>query len=269
LANILEVKQLTEKEKLFKIQICDKDDCKEFIYKPGQFVEVSIFGFGEAPISITSAFDEKPGNFELCVRDVGSLTSKLHSMKPGDTIGIRGPFGNGFPMDKFKNHDVLVVAGGIGLAPLRSLIGTVIKNRNDYGKFIVMYGTKSPAEILFADEIESWKKKKDMEFLMTVDNPSNGWKGNIGVITTLFEKLELDAPKTVVAICGPPVMYKFVVRELVNNKKVFGTQIFMSLERKMKCGINKCGHCAIGSKHVCKDGPVFDYREILQLKEAI
>lgn len=264
LSTITRVDNLTPLEKRFEISLPDD---KILGHAPGQFVEVSIFGFGEAPISISSS-PTKNGKFDLTVRKVGKLTERMHQLEVGSKLGIRGPFGSGFNVQSFKGKDILFVAGGIGLAPLKSFIDYTIDKRSDYGRIIIVYGTKSPKEILFPDEIEMWKQMNNVEFYMTVDQPDEAWKGNVGVITTLIPSLELDVENTIVAIVGPPIMYKFVIMSL-KGKKIPDENMYLSLERRMKCGVGKCGHCQINDVYVCQDGPVFHYPLAKKLEEAI
>ena len=264
IATIAKVEQLTEMEKRFEIILPDN---KPLRHDPGQFVEVSIFGFGEAPISVSSSPTKVPA-FDLTVRKTGRLTEKMHQFTAGSTIGIRGPFGTGFDVAEFKGKDMLFVCGGIGLAPLKSLIDYTIDKRKEFGRLIILYGTKSPAEILFPKEIDLWQKMPDVEFDMTVDRPDQKWKGKRGVITTLIPPLELDVEKTIATVVGPPVMYKFVIMAL-KAKRIPEDNIYLSLERRMKCGVGKCGHCQINNTYVCQDGPVFHYPMTKKLQEAI
>ena len=264
MAKITAIEELTEKEKCFKILL---PDGKPLNHKPGQFVEVSIFGFGEAPISICSSPLQGP-EFELTIRNAGRLTDKIHRMKSGEKIGIRGPFGNGFNVDNFLGKDLLYIAGGIGLAPLKSLIDTSIERREEFGRIIILYGSKSPEEMMFLDDLKKWENRDDIEYFCTVDQADEKWKGNSGVITTLIPQLDLDLRNTMVSIVGPPIMYKFVLMAL-KGKRIPHENIYMSLERRMKCGVGKCGHCQINHSYVCQDGPVYHYPTILQLEEAI
>ncbi len=264
-ATIKRIRQETALEKLFEIELSDRTPLG---HKPGQFVEISLLGIGEAPISISSSPNKTPG-FDLVVRNVGNITRQLHQLKAGDKIGIRGPYGNGFNLDAFRGRDVLFVAGGIGLVPLRSLIHNVLEERLSFGRVIIMFGTKSPEDLLFKDELAEWTNRRDIDFHITVDRaPHNAWSGHIGVITTLFPKIELDPKKTTVAICGPPVMYKYVLLELL-SRGIPQQHIYLSLERRMKCGLGKCGHCQINNVYVCQKGPVFCYTDVLKLEEAI
>jgi len=264
ISKIIKVEQLTATEKRFEIELPGKQLLNHL---PGQFVEVSMFGFGEAPISISSS-PTKAGPFELTVRKTGKLTDKMHALTPESKLGIRGPFGNGFNVKKFAGKDILFIAGGIGLAPLKSLIDYTIDKREDFDRIVILYGTKHPGEILFPVEIAQWKSRPDIEFYMTVDRPDTNWKGNVGVITTLIPPLDLDVDNTIVAIVGPPIMYKFVLMAL-KGKRIPDENIYMSLERRMKCGVGKCGHCQINHSYVCQDGPVYHYPQVKRLEEAV
>lgn len=264
LAEIIRTEQLTKMEKLFEIKLANG---QELGHQPGQFVEVSLFGIGEAPISISSS-PTKKGSFELAVRAVGNVTKALHRLEKGAIIGIRGPFGKGFPVAEMKGKDILFVAGGIGLVPLRSLINYVLDNRPDFGRVLILFGAKTPAEQLFLDELALWRTRQDLEYWETVDRSDGKWKGHVGVITTLFPKINIDPKKTVAVIVGPPVMYRFAILE-AQVKGIPDEQIIVSLERRMKCGVGKCGHCQINHLYVCQEGPVFNYAQIKEIREAI
>ncbi len=263
-AKITKAVQLTELEKFFEIQM---EDGKQFSYDPGQFVMVSVFGYGEAPISISSCPTKRDG-FELCVRKVGKVTEALHRLNVGDIIGIRGPFGKGFDTEKLKGKDLLFIGGGIGIVPLRSMIKYAIEHKSDYGKITILYGAKSPKELLFKDELKEWESESGVDLRITVDNGDETWTGNVGVITTLIPPLEIDVNNTMALIVGPPVMYKFVLLSL-SAKKFPEENIILSLERRMKCGVGKCGHCQINNLYVCQDGPVFYYKDIKDLPESL
>lgn len=265
MARLGKVEQLTELEKLFTLELPDGASLGN---EPGQFVEVSLFGIGEAPISISSSPSRSNGTFELCVRRVGDVTNAMHNLQPGAHLGIRGPFGKPFPITAMKGKDVLFAAGGLGLAPLRSLINEVLDQRRSFGRVIILYGTKNPAEILFKDELLEWAEREDVEFHMTVDRGDENWRGHVGVITTLFPRVTINPRNTVAATCGPPIMYRFVLMELL-GKGIPESQIYLSLERRMKCGVGKCGHCQINDLYCCQDGPVFCYRDIKGLEEAL
>jgi len=264
MAEISAVKQFTEKEKWFEITL---PGGRSLGHQPGQFVQVSLFGAGEAPISVTSS-PTKEGSFELCVREVGMLTKLLHGLDVGSKLGIRGPFGQGFDIESLKGKDIMIIGGGIGIVPLRSLINYVIDNRKDFGRLIILYGAKSPDELLYPDEVKMWEESKDIELHVTVDQGTPEWKGNTGVITTLIPSLDLDLDNTIAAIVGPPVMYKFVLMTL-KTKRIPDENIYISFERRMKCGVGKCGHCQINHTYVCQNGPVYHYPEIKNLEEAI
>ena len=265
MSRLLKKEQMTDLEKLFVLELPDGQHLGN---EPGQFVEVSLFGIGEAPISISSSPSRSNGTFELCVRRVGDLTNALHTLEPGALVGVRGPFGHGFPVDRMKGKDILFAAGGLGLAPLRSLINEVLDSRGSFGRVIVLYGTKQPSEILFKDELLEWAEREDVEFHMTVDRGDDTWRGHVGVITTLFPRIMVNPRNTVAATCGPPIMYRFVLMELL-GKGIPETQIYLSLERRMKCGVGKCGHCQINQFYCCQDGPVFRYADIKGLEEAL
>jgi len=265
MARLGKVEQLTKLEKLFTLEMPDGASLGN---EPGQFVEVSLFGIGEAPISISSSPSRSNGTFELCVRRVGDVTNALHSLQPGAYVGIRGPFGHPFPTASMKGKDVLFAAGGLGLAPLRSLINEVLDQRGSFGRVIILYGTKNPSEVLFKDELLEWAEREDVEFHMTVDRGDENWRGHVGVITTLFPRVTINPRNTVAATCGPPIMYRFVLMELL-GKGIPESQIYLSLERRMKCGVGKCGHCQINDLYCCQDGPVFCYKDIKGLEEAL
>lgn len=271
MARLVNVEQMTALEKLFTIELPGGQNLG---HDPGQFVMLSVLGVGEAPISITSSPSRSNGAFKICVRRVGDVTNALHAMQVGDQVGIRGPFGHGFPIEKMRGKDVLFAPGGLGLAPLRSLINQVLDERGFFGRVIILYGAKRPAEVLFRDELEEWGARDDVECHVTVDCDSELWGGSEaltcseGVITTLFPLITVDPRNTVAITCGPPIMYRFVLMELL-GKGIPETQIYLSLERRMKCGVGKCGHCQINNLYCCQDGPVFTYAQIKGVEEAL
>ncbi len=264
-ARVVKTAPLTALEKVFTVEL---PKGQSLGHRPGQFVEVSLLGVGEAPISISSSPSRSNGTFELCVRKVGDVTRAMHGLAEGATIGIRGPFGTGFPLEKFKGKDLLFAPGGLGLAPARSVINQVLDERGDYGRVIILYGAKNPGELLFTDELDAWGRRADVELHVTVDRGAGDWKGNVGVITTLFPKVSVNPRKTVAITIGPPVMYRFVLIELL-GKGIPEGQIWMSLERRMKCGVGKCGHCQINGLYCCQHGPSFSYAQIKGVEEAI
>ncbi|MBM4046468.1 MAG: oxidoreductase [Planctomycetes bacterium] len=261
---IVAAEKMTDTERFFRIVL---DGGRQLGHKAGQFVEVSVFGIGEAPISICSS-PTQVDSFELCVRSAGNVTRALHAMKAGDTVGIRGPFGNCFDTEKAKGQDVLFVAGGLGLAPARPFIRYVLEHRKDYGKVSILVGAKTQAELLFKSELKEWEARPDVECLVTVDRATDGWAGRVGLITTLFGEVTLSPMNTVAVVIGPPIMFKFAVLEAL-SAGVPEHRIVCSLERKMKCGLGKCGHCQIRHVYVCQDGPVFTYDQLRKLREGI
>ncbi|MBN1311830.1 MAG: FAD/NAD(P)-binding protein [Anaerolineae bacterium] len=265
MARINKIRELSPTEKLFTIAL---PEGYSLDHRPGQFVEVSVMGVGEAPISISTSPSRSDGEFELCVRRAGDLTNVLHAMNEGDAIGIRGPFGRGFPYERFRGKDILFVPCGLGLAPMRSLINQVLDERGKFGRVTILYGSRSPELLLFKDELEEWNKRDDVELHLTVDKGDETWDGNIGVITTLFPKIEVYARNTVAIVIGPPVVYKFVLIELL-GKGITEGNIWFSFERRMKCGVGKCGHCQIHHLYSCQSGPSFSYAEIKNLEEAL
>jgi sulfite reductase subunit B len=244
----------------------EKDSGEEFEYIPGQFVEVSVAGIGEAPISISSSPTQK--GMELVVRNVGNLTKMIHSLEVGDKLGVRGPYGSTYPIESAKGKDLVFICGGIGLVPQRSFIRYALDNRSDYGNITVLIGTKCHDMRLFREEIALWEERKDMTVMETVDEAHDCWNGNVGVVTTLIPKIESDLPTSQVLVCGPPIMYKFVLMALA-EANVSEENIFVNLERRMKCGVGKCGHCQMNEHYVCQDGPVFRYSDLAHVPEAI
>ncbi|MDD5019798.1 MAG: FAD/NAD(P)-binding protein [Candidatus Omnitrophica bacterium] len=260
-ARIIKTHKYTEFEKLFRIELDGKKDLE---HAPGQFVQVSLFGVGEAPISVCSSPTEK-GFFEVTVRRVGGLTTAMHKLETGSVLGIRGPFGKGFPLDAMRGNDLLLVAGGLGIVPLRSLIHYILDQRKDFGDVQILLGCKTPKDMLFGEEVEAWQKRTDIKFNCTVDRADPDWKGNVGLITSLIPGVSIEPKKTYAVVVGPPIMYKFVIVELL-KKDIPGHQIIVSLERKMKCGLGKCGHCQIRGVYVCQSGPVFTYDQLRQME---
>lgn len=270
-ATITNMERLTDTEMFFEIEL---DDGVPLNHDPGQFVEVSVFGVGEPPISVSSPPADSP-RFELVVRQVGNVTTQLFEMEPGDKVGIRGPFGNGFDLKDLENKHILFAAGGIGMVPARSLIKYVLDedHRDKFKNIAILYGSKIPSEVLFKDEIEEWKDVPKVQCKLTVDKCPEGecWEGCVGLITTLFPKIEVedfDLQNTMAVVVGPPVMYKFVIKCL-QTMGIPDENILVSLERRMKCGVGKCGHCQVNGVYVCKEGPVFNYDKIKDLPEAL
>ncbi len=266
-AEISNVILLTEMEKLFHIRIIDDAERERFTFLPGQFVMVEVPGYGEIPISISSSISHK-GFFELCIRKAGIVTSVLHNAKRGAHIGIRGPFGTHFPMEKMKGHNILLIAGGLGLAPLRAPIFYVTENRSDFEQVHILYGTKDPSQLLFDYQYEQWRRIDGVNLSIIVERPDDKWTGPVGLITKLFDDIDVPMNDTFAIVCGPPVMFKFVCNYL-SGAGMPMDRMFVSLERRMHCGMGKCCRCNVGSTYVCIDGPVFDYWTVINLKEAI
>jgi len=260
------VRDLTATEKLLRLI---RKDGEPFSHKPGQFMQVSITGYGEAPISVSSS-PTRGSYLELGVRKTGTLTAAIHNLKSGDVIGLRGPFGTFFDTDSMKGKDLLLISGGCGLAPMRALIQFVEDHRDDFGNVTILYGAKSPEDTLYKDELKQWQSSEKIDCQVTVDNIPEGtcWDANVGLITKLIPPLKIDKDKTVAVIVGPPIMYKFVIYELY-AKGLSDKNIVVSLERYMKCGVGKCGHCTIDNIYCCIDGPVFTLNQVASLKGAI
>ncbi len=232
-------------------------------FQPGQFSMLWVFGVGELPISI-SGDPGNAGSLTYTVRSVGHATHALVSRRPGDAVGVRGPFGVGWPVEGAKGRDILLVAGGIGLAPLRPVIYHVQRHIDAYGKLIVLYGARSPRDVLFSRELTAWARHPGTQVLSTVDYGGVGWRGRAGVVTSLFKFLRLRPTQTTAMVCGPEIMMRFVSRELL-ARGLAAEDLYLSIERNMKCAVGFCGHCQWGPHFICKDGPVFPYRRIAQL----
>jgi sulfhydrogenase subunit gamma (sulfur reductase) len=263
-ARVLQAKNLTTEEKFFEIVLRDGSSLD---HDPGQFVMVSLQGIGEVPISVCSS-PARRDSFDLCVRAAGKVTRSLHKLKAGDDVDIRGPYGKGFPIRILEGNDILMVAAGLGIAPLRALITYVLDNRRDFGKVHILFGCKQPKDMLFSDELDRWNERTDLHYACTVDRADPEWAGNVGVITTLIPGVDIEPLRTFAAVVGPPVMYKFVIKELL-AKGIPDRQILLSFERNMKCGNGKCGRCQIQNLYVCQDGPVFNYERVKNLSEAL
>ena len=262
-AEVIDSKWMTPTEKHFTLKM---KDGKSFEFTPGQIVEAGLPGWGEIPLGLSSSPTQKEA-FELVIRKVGKVSTALVGLDIGDTMFVRGPLGNGFPVEEFNGKDVLVVAGGIGLVPTRSMINYILDMRSSFKDFTIFFGCRDHDCRLFIEDLETWQKDDKVNCYETMDNPTEDWDKNTGVITTLFSKTSISKD-TYVIICGPPIMYKFVIGEL-RKIGVPDEHVFVDLERRMKCGVGKCGHCQINDKYVCIDGPVFRYSEIDGLEEAI
>ena len=266
-SEIFNIIPLTAQEKLFHIRILDPYEREKFTFLPGQFVMLELPGCGEVPISISSSISNREF-IELCIRKVGKVTGMLHRLEPGAIVGIRGPFGTHFPMQKMVGCNILLIAGGLGIVPLRPTIYWANEHRSDYKDITILYGAKEPGQILFDYQFEEWHKIFDLKILTIVQNRGENWKGRVGLITDLFDEVPIDPDNTFAIVCGPPVMFKFVFAHL-SNVGIPRQRMFLSLERRMHCGMGKCCRCNVGSTFTCLDGPVFDYWTVMNLKEAI
>jgi len=268
-ARIIRSYHLTADVKFFQVRFVDMERALSFQYKAGQFAMVSVLGVGEAPFCLSST-PSRPGLLEFCIRKVGTVTNALFRLPENALIGLRGPYGNGFPVEDMTGKDILIIMGGMGVAPLRSVLLYCLDNRDRFEHVVLLYGAKRPAEMIFREEFFSLKTRSDLECHLTVDADDTGqWTERTGVVTTLFPSLKkIDPENTYALVCGPPVMYKFVIKELI-KLNIPKNQILMTLERRMKCGVGKCGHCAIDYIYTCLDGPVFTYWDVLHMKELI
>jgi len=263
LATVDKIVEETWDTKTFRAVFNDPEIREKFTYEPGQFQEVSVFGVGEATFCLTST-STRPGSIEFSVKKVGSLTDALHGLSEGSVVGIRGPFGNWFPYKEWKGKNLLFIGGGIGMAPLRSLLNFCLDNRDDYARVDIIYGARSAGDLCFTSEFDEWRKCKDTNLYLTIDKEEEGWSGNVGFVPTYLNDLAPKPENTIAITCGPPIMIKYVLQNL-NTLGFADEQIYTTLEMKMKCGVGKCGRCNIGHLFVCVDGPVFSYAQIKDL----
>jgi len=234
-------------------------------FQPGQFSMLWVFGIGELPISI-SGDPALHDRLVYTVRSVGQATHSLVNQRVGDSVGVRGPFGASWPIEAARGRDVIVVAGGIGLAPLRPVIYQVLQNRKDYGRLVILYGGRSPRDLLYRKELATWARHRENQVLVTVDYGGLSWRGHVGVVTTLFKYARLEPHRSVAMVCGPEIMMRFVMRELI-TQGLSRDDIYLSMERNMKCAVGFCGHCQYGPYFICKDGPIFRYEQMRPLLE--
>ncbi|MFL7807100.1 MAG: FAD/NAD(P)-binding protein [Anaerolineae bacterium] len=266
LATITGIRDLATGIKLFQVELSDPEVSAAFDYVPGQFAEVSAFGVGESPFGITSTRG-RGETIEFAVNRIGTVTEVLHRMDVGDVVGVRGPLGNGFPMEAFKGKDIVILGGGIGGAPLRPVIQTIIDHRSDYGKLTIFWAARSPDLLVFTDEYDEWRAQPDTALHLTVDHATPDWPHREGLITTLVEEVAPSSKGAISITCGPPIMIRFAMLSL--QKLGFTSdQNWVTLEAKMKCGIGKCGRCNMGGVFVCTDGPVFCFEEVEQFLES-
>ncbi len=252
-----------ESHDTFTLELVSENGNGGFWFEPGQFNMLYTYGTGEVPISI-SGDPKDQSKIVHTIRAYGSVTSKMRILKKGDIIGVRGPFGNGWPIEKLRGRDILLVAGGIGVAPLRPVLYHILSKRDQYGRVVLLYGERTPGDLLFRKQLEEWRGRFDLEIDVTVDSAREGWRGNVGFVTTLIPRTAFDATRTFAMICGPEIMMYYTIQEL-KAKGLEEGQIFISMERNMKCGVGFCGHCQVGPIFVCKDGPVFPYTQVKPL----
>jgi sulfhydrogenase subunit gamma (sulfur reductase) len=266
LGRLADIQTLGTGIKLFKVQLDDPEVAREFTYQPGQFGFLSAFGVGEAPFGITSVVGIDQ-TVDFAVAKVGTVTHALHEMNVGDAVGVRGPMGNSFPMDELRGKNVIFLGGGIGGAPLRPVITSMLHDRDAYGEMTILWAARNPKLLVFTDEYEMWRNTPRTSLHVTVDEGDADWKGHVGLITQLLQKVQPSPVNATVIICGPPIMIHFAIVEL--QKMGFTSeQIVTTLEAKMKCGIGKCGRCNMGEKYVCLHGPVFKHAEIKDFLES-
>jgi len=263
LARIEHIKQETPDTKTFQAVILDEDVHRNFDYKPGQFQMISVFGVGEAPFCLTASPTRRE-YIEFSVKRMGVVTTALHSMREGDIVGIRGPFGNHFPYQEMEGKNIIFIGGGIGLAPLRSLIQFCLDNREKYGDLTIIYGARSSDDLCFKEELKEWASAERTKVYLTIDRQDGKWDGHIGFVPPYVMEIAPSPDNAYAVTCGPPIMIKFTIENLL--KLGFPPErIITTLEMRMKCGIGKCGRCNVGSKYVCLDGPVFSYAELKEL----
>jgi sulfhydrogenase subunit gamma (sulfur reductase) len=268
-ARLQELRVETRDVKTLRLVFQDAKIAEGFSFRPGQFVELSVAGEGEATFCLASSPEEK-GFVECSVKRVGLVTEAIHRLDPSALVGLRGPYGNSFPLEQMEGRDLVFVAGGIGLAALRSLIKVVLAQPQKYGSILILYGARSVADLVYLEELEQWGSRKDLKTVLTVDpgGESADWKGEVGFVPAVLEKLNPGRKNTTVITCGPPIMIRYVLAAL--DKMGFDPEaVITTLEMKMKCGLGHCGRCNVGPLYVCKDGPVFTYAQIREFVEQI
>jgi sulfhydrogenase subunit gamma (sulfur reductase) len=265
---LVEVKDIATEIKLFRVEMLNGGGEAFQDYKPGQFAFVSAFGVGEAPFGIANIPQSGSTILDFAVNRLGSVTTELHELGVGDMVGVRGPMGNGFPMEKFKGKNLVVIGGGVGGAPLRPVIQAVMANRQDYGFFQILWAARNPSLLVFTDEYDTWRATPDTELHLTVDQGDSAWDHNVGLITQLLEQVAPSPRNAITITCGPPIMIYFVNQVLVDKLGFKPEQNYVTLEARMHCGIGKCGRCNLGDKLICVDGPVFSMAEVGTLLES-
>jgi NAD(P)H-flavin reductase len=265
LAQLTEIRDLATGIKLFRCQPLESG--VRFHYTPGQFGFLSAIGVGESPFGMAVSEQRSGGQVEFAVQRIGTVTDALHEMQAGDIVGVRGPMGKGFPLDELKGKRVVILGGGIGLAPLRPLVQEILDHRDDYGELTIFCAGRGPDLLVFREEYEEWAKAPRTVVHVTVDKGDEQWKGHVGLITQALAEIAPKPEGAVAVTCGPPIMIKFVLKEL-EKLRFAPEQIITTLEGKMKCGLGKCGRCNVGDQYICTDGPVFRYDQIQRFLEA-
>ncbi len=265
MATVTRIIEETPNIKSFQLVLNDKEKMKSFKFQPGQVGQLSVFGVGESTFVINTP-PTRMDHLQFSVMKAGEVTAALHNLFEGDQIGVRAPLGNYFPYEKMKGKNILFVGGGIGMAPLRTLILFMLDNRADYKDITIIYGARTPADLCYKEDIKEWESRKDVNLILTVDAQFPGWDKRVGFVPTVLKEVAPKPDNTVAITCGPPIMIKFVLEGLA-ELKFPEDQIITTLEKRMKCGIGLCGRCNIGHKYVCKDGPVFTLKELNELPD--
>ena len=265
LATLKTATQLTPDIKLLDMELVDPDTRASFEYKPGQFALLSAFGEGEAPFGIVSLPKQKDG-LEFAVRRIGTVTRALQELEPGDTLGVRGPFGNYFPLEDYEGKNIIIIGGGIGMAPLRPVINKILERRDNYEELLIINGARTPQDLVFQQEFPTWMEAPRTKVELTVDRGDEQWKGRVALVPDVVKELAPSPDNTIAIICGPPIMIRFTLARL-RDLGFKDDQIVTTLEAKMKCGLGKCARCNIGEKYVCQDGPVFTLEQMSQFLE--
>jgi NAD(P)H-flavin reductase len=267
MATIVETVRETANIKTFRVRLDDEAAMRDFTFMPGQVGQLSLFGVGESTFVINSS-PTRMDYLQFSVLKTGEVTAALHRLKTGDRIGVRAPLGNWFPVELLKGKDILFVGGGIGMAPLRTLLIYMLDNRNDFGKITLLYGGRSPGDMAFQEDLREWTARQDMDMVLTIDNPAEGWGHEVGLIPNVLKEMKPSPENCVAVTCGPPIMIKFTVMAL-QELGFPDESIITTLERRMKCGVGLCGRCNIGGKYVCVDGPVFSWAELKDLPQEL